>query len=74
MPSRPLGREPQPADGNGEHHNDLTDKEFGGRHDDLLCESGVAQMPDNENRLYLRSRRHLYAHLQIDRRMSANGA
>ncbi len=31
-------------------------------------------MPDNENRLYLRSRRHLYAHLQISQRMSANDA
>ena len=31
-------------------------------------------MPENENRLYLRSRRHLYAHLQISKRMSANDA
>jgi hypothetical protein len=74
VPSRPLGREPQAADGDGEHHNDLTYKKFGGRHGDLLCKSGVAEIVENENRLYLRSRRHLYAHLQISRRMSPNDA
>jgi len=31
-------------------------------------------MRENENRLYLRSHRHLYAHLQIRLRMSANDA
>jgi hypothetical protein len=31
-------------------------------------------MPENENRLYLRPRRHLYAHLQINRRMAVNDA
>jgi len=35
MPSRPLGREPQAADGDCEHHDDLTEKKFGGGHDDL---------------------------------------
>jgi hypothetical protein len=74
VPSRPLGRKPQSADGDGEHYNDLTDEKFGGRHGDLLSESGVAQMPENENRLYLRSRRHLYAYLQIRLRTSANDA
>jgi hypothetical protein len=72
MPSCPLSREPHAADRDGEHHNDLTGKKFGWRHDNLLCESGVAHAPDNGNRLYLRSRRHLYAHLQISKRISAN--
>jgi len=31
-------------------------------------------MLDNGNRLYLRSRRHLYAHLQISQRRTANNA
>jgi hypothetical protein len=34
----------------------------------------VVQKPQIENRLYLRSRRHLYAHLQISQQMSANNA
>jgi hypothetical protein len=71
---RPLGRQPQPAVGHSKHHNNLTEKKFGGRHDDLLCESEVAQIAENENRLYLRSCRHLYAHLQVNRRMSTNDA
>jgi predicted transcriptional regulator len=54
LPGRPLCRDPHPADCNGEHDRDLTDKEFGGCHALPPDESGVARNPKNENRLYVR--------------------